>query len=173
MLRFTNGLLISVIFSSILAPCSYADVGLIPEGRAVSANYRAKDTFADYFSFSVLSDELENVSTSVWRNTFDIRNVALSKSDRISTVNAFNSGSVLAPGDGALQETDNLFQINKKGLGGARSDNGTFSSASTSQPETWTMILVGVMLVAYQLRRKQRGLMASTLVSVGRKYSDV
>jgi hypothetical protein len=168
MFKSINGLLISVIFSSVLAPSSYAAVGMIREGSTGSTHFRAADALADYFTFSELSAGVSNASINGLNKWIELSDGPFSNGGHGSTNNALDTGSLAASEGtqqnadqvGALKNTDNLFQINKKGLGGTSSEPGTFSSSPASGPETWTMLLVGAMLVAYQLRRKQRGLMA-------------
>ena len=166
------GLLMTLVFSATLAPGTYAAVGMITEGRAVAVNYRTKEVFADYFSFNALSEELGNVASKGLTKSVDFGTAVFSP-DAASSIPAFNSEAVPATADGTLQKTDNLFQINKKGLGSVASESGSITPTSTPRTETWTMIFVGAMLISYQLRRKQRGLMTPSLVLTDSPFADM
>lgn len=169
MFKCNHGLLIAVLFSSMSAGSANAAVGIIGEGRisgdrigggkATSTHFRATDALANHFSFNDLSGEREDVSTGGLSKKIEFGDQPISKAEQIQMPRALHSETLPAPGSGALQNADNLFQINKKGIGNTWAEPATLSTAPSSERETWTMIFVGTMLIAYQLRRKQRGLM--------------
>jgi hypothetical protein len=172
MKRSISTVLMAALLAFAVVPATQANVVTLPVSDGVAfAGTVPKGSFTDQFSFSLSGDSL--VSGLFLKGL--ISNIDLSfKSVAASTwtpVTIDFSGPLFtsfALGSTALSSGNYLFQISGTGLGniaGFRAYSGALAVAPVPEPETWAMLVVGSLLVGYQLRRKQKGLSQQPLAA--------
>lgn len=183
MKAYKLGLLAASITAALAMPvasnATVVSLGVIgvPGGVGIAGSTASAGSFTDYFNFKVSS--LAGVGAQAISWSFSGNGVALNKISLYSGLNGTGSSlaSSVASASGSgltffaanvakvgfVPGTDYSVKVEATGLGVGGMYNGSIVTAPVPEPEEWAMMLVGVGLVGYQVRRKQNRLGQSTL----------
>lgn len=169
--RSIGAVLFGAVLAMGIAPASNAKVySFSNDSTTTYVGFAPRGSFTDQFSFSLASDSIVSGNfTKFLVNSVQLSFKALADTTwtAITPTNNNPVFSTFALGGGALSSGDYLFRISGNGVGflPIRTYGGTLAVAPVPEPETWAMLTVGSLLVAYQLRRKQKALAQQPLAA--------
>lgn len=119
--------------------------------------------FSDQFAFSLLKDSVVDggvLDYFVNNLSLSFKTVSAAAWTPVTVDISTPTTTFFSLGASALGAGDYLFRIAGNGFGSIpfRGYTGYLNVAPVPEPETWAMLTVGSLLVAYQLRRKQKNL---------------
>lgn len=161
--------MIMVLLLSLTAP-SGANAAIIKltDGDTVAfAGIASKGMFSEQFSFHMTSASLVDgilLNQLINKMELSFKSVTDSVWTPIRSGITPNSFTNFTLSGAPLHSGDYLFQIAGVGVGNFAFQRGFIGALAISpapEPETWSMLFVGSILIAYQLRRRQKALMPS------------